>query len=246
MEKDDRTCLVRRLRRFIELNEAETHYIASIEEGRQDVRAGTLIADGTSDAQNPLHVLNGGWAVSWVPVGDRRQITRIYLPGEIIGLGELGAEQSGNRITMQTDGSLCPFPRARIGQAIAELPRLASLFLALAGVDQLTLRDRLVALAAWSAEDRFLHFLLDLRARLAVASVGSGNRFRVPFTQDEIGMAIGTTSVTVNKLCRTLRDRDWIEIDRPYYRLLAREEMERQVGFVNRYETLDTSWFPAG
>ena len=44
MEKDDRTCLVRRLRRFIELNEAETHYIASIEEGQA-----LLQADGFAD-----------------------------------------------------------------------------------------------------------------------------------------------------------------------------------------------------
>lgn len=240
----DESCLVRRLRRYVDLTEAESRYLQKIEDSPREARPGELVADGAAEKETPLYVLNGGWAVSSVLVRDRPQITRIYLPGEVIGLGELGAEQSGNRITMQTEGTLCPFPRSRIGDAIAEHPRLASLFLALAGIDQLTLRDRLVALAAWRAEDRFLHFLLDLRARLAVTSVGRGNRFRVPFTQDEIGMAIGATSVTVNKLIKDLRERGWIELEKPYFRLVERERMEEQVLFRDRYAKLDTSWFP--
>ena len=223
------------------LTEREAAYIASIEQDEIPVAAGQSLKDLVDGG---LSVLGAGWAYTAYAGTSRHQITRIFLPGEMIGLAELAVHGSGHEVRMQTDGRICRFPKRRIGDLIETLPRLAALLVALSGLDQMTLRDSLGVLATAPAEERLFHLMLDLRARLSVANVGSGNRFRMPFTQDEIGAAIGATSVTVNKLLKSLRQSGLIEVERPYYRILDPEAMAARIGFVDRYEMIDTSWFP--
>ncbi len=238
----EQSCLVKRLSRYIRLTDNEAAYIASIEQDEVPLVAGQSL-EGIIDSG--LSVLSEGWAYTAYNGATRRQITRIFLPGEMIGLAELAVRRSGHEVRMQTDGRLCRFPKRKIGDLIETLPRLAALFVALSGLDQVALRDRLGVLATAPAEERLFHLMLDLRARLSVENVGSGKRFRMPFTQEEIGSAIGTTSVTVNKILKRLRESGAIEIDRPYYRILDREGMATRIGFVDRYDEIDMSWFPS-
>jgi len=236
------SCLTKRLSAFIELTEAERTYIADIEEDSRPVKKGEALP--IAEAPGQVGVLDAGWAVAVTETARGERITHVFLPGDIVGLAEIGGTFRGQTLRMQTDGTVCPFPRSEIGRAISDLPRLAALLLTISGIDQMTLRDRLAFASALSAEDRLILFLLDLRARLALPNVGSGNRFRLPLTQVEIGRVIGASDITVNKSMQTLVRRHWLEHDRPYHRLLNREAMEDQVGYVDRYARIDTSWFP--
>ena len=237
------SCLVRRLSAFVSLTDKESRFIASLEDDAVEHRAGDVLIDA---AETPgIMVLNSGWALSRVTKKGESAVVRIFLPGEVIGLAELGVKRHvGQQVVMQTEGVVCPFNRIAIRELYSEMPRLAALLMAISGLDQVTLRDRLASSFVSEAEERLMWYLLDLRARLAVAGVGSGNRFRVPFTQAEIGQAIGVTSIYISRMFSTLVRDGWLEIDRPYYRLLRREEMEERISFVDHYAALDQSWFP--
>ncbi|MDT0682767.1 Crp/Fnr family transcriptional regulator [Roseicyclus sp. F158] len=225
------------------LSEEEKDFIATLEETEQQHAAGDVIIDSEAlDA--PIFIVKEGWLVARTDFKGKSSISRIFLPGEIVGLAELGADNSGHETVMQTDGTVCPFPRDAVSKLFGRLPRLASLLMSVSGVDQTALRDKQTAMAIYPGEDRLIHFFLDLRARLAVANVGTGNRFRIPMSQAEIGQAIGTTPVYVNRMMQDFIRRGRIQVERPYYRLLDREEMERQIAFRDRYAVLDTSWFP--
>jgi CRP-like cAMP-binding protein len=145
---------------------------------------------------------------------------------------------------MQTDGVVCPFPRKGLAPLITDYPRLAALLIAVGSLDQIALRYHAASLGAMDATMKMKFFLLHLRSRLAVANVGLGNRFRVPFSQVEIGQAVGLTSIYVNKLLRSFIAKGEIEIERPYFRLLQREEWEADVEFTDAFREMDTSWFP--
>ena len=238
------SCLVTRLERFIALTEREAECVSQMEETERALSAGQTIVNA-GERSNGVYVLKYGWAiVRSQSVRGRSSILRIYLPGEVIGLGELGPKRAPHSIMMQTDGTICPFPREGLARMYAELPRLAALLSALSSQDQIALRDQCSALGLMTAEDRLIHFLLQLRARLSVANVGMGNRFHLPFSQAEISEAVGMTPVYVNKLLRKMLQQGRIEVDRPYIRLLDREAMESQVGFHDRFDTIDQSWFP--
>ncbi len=236
------SCLTKRLSAFIDLTAAERAYLADIEEDSRHLEKGDPLP--IAEAPGKVGVLDQGWAVAVTETARGERITHVFLPGEIVGLAEIGGTFRGQSLRMQTAGMVCPFARSEIGRALKDLPRLAALFLAISGIDQMTLRDRLAFASSLEAEDRLILLLLDLRARLALPNVGSGNRFRLPLTQVEIGRVIGASDITVNKAMQGLLRRGWLEHERPYHRLLDRDAMERKVHYVDRYAQIDTSWFP--
>ena len=238
------SCLVSRLSRFVDLTEAESLFVMEMERNEQEYRKGKIVVD-VGELTEGIMVLKTGWAVVKADSSDgRSQILRVYLPGEVMGIAELGATHANHRITMQTDGKVCPFPRKGLAPLYSDYPRLGALLTGLSSLDQIALRHLASSLGAMDAENRLKFWLLQLRSRLEVANVGLGNRFRVPFSQVEIGQAVGLTSIYVNKLLRRLVERGDIEIDRPYVRLLDRETWEKDCEFVNAYHSMDTSWFP--
>ena len=238
------SCLSRRLNGYMDLSEAESAFISTLEEEPVQIAAGDVLPVGPDGER--LGVIDDGWAVAVDHGAGHPRITRIFVPGEVVGLAEIGHDAPDQDLKMQSAGTFCPFPKARLGTLLSERPRLSALFLAILGVEQLTLRRRFAAATRLPAEARLIHLLLDLRARLALPQVGSGNRFAVPMTQGEIGQAIGASPITVNKCLRGLIERGAVEVERPYFRLHDRDVLERDAGFVNGYERIDTSWFPKG
>ena len=238
------SCLVTRLSRFVELTRGERALLARLEEPERRLGAHQVLLN-RGQRIDGLYVLKEGWAiVRSRTVRGRSHILRIYLPGEVIGLGELGLGHAPHTISMHTEGVVCPFPREALPELMARAPRLSALLNALASLDQIALRDHCAALGLMTAEDRLIQWLLQLRARLAVADEGIGNRFRLPFSQAEIGEAVGMTPVYVNKLLRKLSEEGRIRVERPYMVLLDREGLQNQVNFSDVFGELDLSWFP--
>ncbi len=238
------SCLVTRLSRYAAISEREAEFLARMEEAEERLDAGSVI-QSPGDPVEAVYVLKHGWAVQRAQIRDgRTAILRVYLPGEVMGLAEIGPMTALHTLAMRTEGAICRFPRAGLTPLFQELPRLAALFTAVSSLDHMALRDKVAALGLFSAEDRLIHFLLDLRARLAVGTIGLGNRFRMPFSQVEIGQAVGLTSIYVNRLLRGMVRDGRIEIERPYVRLLDRAAMERRIGYVDHFRLLDTTWFP--
>ena len=238
------SCLVARLGRYVDLTQAERAFLARMEESERRLGARQVILN-RGQRTDGLHVLKQGWAiVRSRMVRGRSHILRIYLPGEVIGLGELGLVHAPHTISMHTDGIVCAFPREGLPELMMRVPRLAALLNALSSLDQIALRDQCAALGLMTAEDRLIQWLLQLHARLAVANEAMGDRFRLPFSQAEMGDAVGMTPVYVNKLLRKLGEEGRIEVERPYIRLVDREGMANQVNFSDVFAELDRSWFP--
>ena len=238
------SCLVSRLSRFVTLTTQEREFVADMERDEHPKKKGRPIVS-VGDVTEGIMVLKAGWAVVKADSSDgRSQILRVYLPGEVMGLAEIGTSHASHRVVMQTDGVICPFPRAGLAPLFAEFPRLGALLTALGSLDQIALRHHASSLGSMDAQGKLKFWLLQLRSRLEVANIGLGNRLQVPFSQVEIGQAVGLTSIYVNKLLRSFVENGEIEIDRPYVRLLKREQWEKDCEFVNAFLSMDTSWFP--
>ncbi|MFD2740571.1 Crp/Fnr family transcriptional regulator [Sulfitobacter aestuarii] len=239
-----RSSFVSRLARNIDLTPEERAFAALMEQGERQVAAKTvLLREG--DALEELHILRYGWAVvRGRVINGRAPILRIYLPGEIIGLAELGRVKADHMLQMQTDGAISTFRRTLIPRLFAEAPRLAALLMALGSLDQIIMRERIAALSRFDSTARLIHFLLLMRDRLANGSGNRSARFELPFSQPELADLLGLTPVYVNKVFKRLREQGRIEVDRRTIRLLDVTGMERQVGYRDLHQALDTSWFP--
>ncbi|WP_366875734.1 Crp/Fnr family transcriptional regulator [uncultured Roseobacter sp.] len=244
MSEEYESCLISRLSRFVSLTDHECEFIANMEKDEHPRKKGRPVVS-VGDRTEGIMVLKTGWAVVKADSSDgRSQILRVYLPGEVMGLAEIGSSHANHRIVMQTDGVICPFPRGGLSPLYTEYPRLGALLTAVGSLDQIALRHHASSLGSMDAAGKLKFWLLQLRSRFEVANIGLGNRFQVPFSQVEIGQAVGLTSIYVNKLLRRFVENGDIEIERPYVRLLKRDEWEKDYEFVNAFVDMDTSWFP--
>ncbi|SPJ25387.1 Crp/Fnr family transcriptional regulator [Palleronia abyssalis] len=237
------SCLARRLGNFLDLSDNERAFIESMENTPRQMKKGeVLVSKGAKT--NKLYVVKWGWSiVSAREVTGRRAILRTYLPGEVIGLAEIGSPVAPHDIFMSTDGAVCPFPRASLGRIYEQAPRLAALLTAISSAEQVILRELLLAVGRMPAEDRLILFLLTLLDRLSVAGAETSSRFHVPLSQSEIGDALCLTSVYVSRLFTKLRREGQIELEDRHIRLQDRAGLEERVGYAPLATRIDTSWF---
>lgn len=194
-----------------------------------------------------LFLVQHGWAVARGPrQNGRSAILRIFLPGDIIGITELGLSQVQQDVSMLTEGLLHVVPRPAIAALAKQQPRFWPLLLAMANAEMTAALNRAILLDRATAEDRLIHLFLDIRARLAVEGIGDGNRFPLPMNQQEIGEATGMTGIYVNRLIgKLVRDRK-IEVQRPYVRLLDRSGFESRIAAIDLAPAVDLSWADRG
>ncbi len=232
-----------RLSKYVRLTAGELDFIDRSEVDPEPIAKGDKLSQ--HGEAGDIVVLQSGWAVlKSYNKSSGHQILRVFLPGEFVGLCEIGAPQMEHQISMQTSGVVSRLSRRAFYQGVSGLPRLNALLLALLSLDLQALRRHNSCMRSMNAESNLKFFFLQLRSRLKVPGVGSGDRFHVPFSQVEIGQAVGLTSVYVNKLLRGFKEQGELEIDRPYFWLLAREQWKTEVDFHDAYENVDTSWFP--
>lgn len=240
----NRSSLVRSLSRHLALEARERAFLERLVEAPLTVPKGHVISRA-GHATDALHVLDDGWATAsgTAPSGQSHAF-RLYLPGEVIGLAEIASRTTRHDVRMRTRGAVSRFPREGLAEIFTRYPRLAALFAALASMNEGVLRDHAVALARMDGERRLKTFLLQLRARLHIESVGTGDRVRVPFSQAEIGEMTGMTPIYVNRLLRSWIAAGDLSVDRPYFHLRARQRWETETGFSDPFGPVDTSWFP--
>lgn len=236
--------LVKRLCAFLDLTTGERDFVAGIEQKPRQLARGELLVSKGDDTRR-LYVVKWGWAVvSAREVNGRQAILRTYLPGEVIGLAEIGAPVAPHDISMVTDGAVCPFPRSSLGRIYDEAPRLAALLTAISSTEQVILRELLLAVGRMPGEDRLILFLLTLIDRLTMTGGERSPRFHLPLSQSQIGDALGLTPVYVSRLFTKLRSEGLLEVADRHVRLNDRARLETRVGYSPLAIRIDTSWFP--
>ncbi len=190
-----------------------------------------------------IAIIKSGWAVARATSATGQStITQIYMPGDVVGLADLGFSAPPHDVQMQTDGSVCLIDRRQLSQLGHDHPRLLALLLSMSSLDEVALRDRLHAITRLSAEDRLIHFILSMKSRTAQLTDQPSDRFPLHLSQKDIGDALGLTDIYVNRLMRKLSTTGQIDVARPYIRIMDRDSWTKRVGYKDRYIDLDTSW----
>ncbi len=225
------------------LTEAERNSLARLEDQQRQVRRNAVVI-GESQPSRELFIVQKGWLQSSVLLGNGgRQIMRINLPGDILGLPSLAFDESPETVTALTDATLCPFDRERLSALFVDHPRLTALLFGLTIAERAALADRVASIGRTSARARVASLLCEIFARLRLADPGQ-EVVHVPLTQEEIGDATGLTSVHVNRMIRGLVDDGIIERSGNSIRLLDERRLAYEANFVNRSK-IDTGWLPA-
>ena len=238
------SCFIERLRHYLGLSDRERAALADLQLNERLYRRGALIRREHERGQE-FAILNGGWMASFMLLNDgSRQILRLHLPGELVGLTCAAFAIAPESLSALTDVRLCLLDRLALRDLFVEHPRLAGLLFGLAQIDQVAMGDRLAAIGRMSAKARIAGLILDTLTRLRVTQMQTGASFVLPLTQEEIGDAVGLTAVHVNRMFRHLVEAGLIARSGNRLTILDETKLVEVANFVDRYARVDTGWLP--
>jgi CRP/FNR family transcriptional regulator, anaerobic regulatory protein len=239
------SCLAERLGHYAALSAAERRALDALEDDRRHVRRGTVIIEEGQPSRD-LFIVQKGWLQTSVLLGNGgRQIMRIGLPGDMLGLTALAFDEAPETVTALTDATLCPFSRERLAALFVDHPRLAALLFSLSVAERAALADRLASVGRTSARARVAALLCDIFARLRRLEGQDTDLVHVPLTQEEIGDATGLTAVHVNRMIRGLVEEGIIERSGNAMRLLDSARLADEANFIDRM-AFSATWLPPG
>ena len=239
------SCFAERLEKHIPLNEAERRALARLEETQRKIKRGAVI-QRANDIVTELFVLRQGRVMSYVILPDgSRQILRVYFPGDFIGSASTIYSKAPETLVALADSSVCPFDKKGLRVLLEEYPRVAALMFVLSQAERVALTDRLASLGRTSAKARVAAFLLDIIHRLRVMDDDITDTFDLKLTQEEIGDAIGLTSVHVNRMVRQMETEGLIRRSNGSITLLDEKKLAEIGHYTDRYTELNLDWLPA-
>jgi CRP/FNR family transcriptional regulator, anaerobic regulatory protein len=239
------SCFAERLEKHTPLSQAERGALARLEENQRKVKRGVII-QRANDPVSELFVLRHGRVMSYVIMPDgSRQILRIFFPGDFIGSASTIYSKAPESLVALSDSVLCPFDKAGLRVLLEEYPRVAALMFVLSQTERVALTDRLASLGRTSAKARVAAFLLDIVHRLRAMDDNITDTFDLKLTQEEIGDAIGLTSVHVNRMIRQMETEGLIQRSNGSITLLDEKALAEIGHYTDRYTDIDLTWLPA-
>jgi CRP-like cAMP-binding protein len=199
---DTDSCIVRQFEKMVELSESEVNLLAALERDARKFDSGDRLAFA-GEYSDRFYTLKSGWACAIKTMADgQRQILDIFLPGQIIGLREIGLSHSLTEFRALTPIEACPFPKQRLTEIFEKSPRLTDLFFLIMAREQAMLIERIVNIGRRNAAERLAHFIVEMKVRLHQRAC----EFHLPMNQAIIGDTLGISSVHVSRTFKHLRD----------------------------------------
>lgn len=190
---------------YTELSARAIADLMAMSNGHREVARGENIAH-EGDVQNGIFLLIAGWTASSVGFASgRRQLIKVHLPGDLLGLPSLALNRTADTIVALTDSVVAMIPPAAIGRLFQSNPRLAALLFLISQEERVALMDRLASIGATAAINRLAALLLELQVRVRRAHPETGDTFDIPLLQNDAADIIGVTPAHLNRTLQRLR-----------------------------------------
>lgn len=166
-------------------------------------------------ANEPLEALfriEDGWVSRYtVLASGRRQITAIYLPGDLCEPHWLLEARSAESVIALTGVRARRIPIRAEAREVTQLAEARSLLAATCSLIQRQ-SQWIAALGRKSAMERLCAVLADLFERMRQIGRAPGNSCPMPLTQVDLADIVGLTPIHVNRVLKDLRERHLVEM----------------------------------
>ena len=177
---------------------------------RHTFRAGADIAR-EGDESKFINIVVEGWAWRYKFLEDgRRQVTSLFLPGDVCDLYIFVLRRLDHFIGAVTDVTMAQVPRELFDEITISNPRVLQALLWDTLVSASIQREWTVNLGQRSAQERIAHLFCETFVRLRAAGRTSGNSCDWPLRQSQVADAAGLSLVHVNRTIRELRRNDLV------------------------------------
>ncbi|SDN68614.1 cAMP-binding domain of CRP or a regulatory subunit of cAMP-dependent protein kinases [Methylobacterium phyllostachyos] len=197
--------LVRKLECYTRLSEADRLcLIDAVGPGRMVAARTDIIHEG--DDPRTVNVILDGWACRYRQfINGRRQIVSFLLPGDPCDPHIFLLDDMDHTIGAITPVLLGQISGPALQAMTARSPQLELAFHREALATAAVQREWTISLGSRTGIERLAHLFCELHARLAAIGLTEGNTCPMPITQNDLGDAMGQTSVHINRTLQELR-----------------------------------------
>lgn len=164
-----------------------------------------LIREG--DKPDHVHLVLEGLAYRYKVLPDgKRQITGYLLPGDFCDLHVWILGEMDHSIGTLTRCCVVEIAAEAIEDLTTQYPRVARALWWATLVDHAVMREALVSMGQRPADRQLAHLFCELLVRLQAVGHAGESSYEFPATQEDLGDALGLSTVHVNRTLQKLRD----------------------------------------
>lgn len=168
-----------------------------------------IVRDGSTDLGQCGLIVSGFAFRQKLTVEGARQIVSVHMRGDLLDLQHLFLKYADHNIQALTRLEILNIERAALQDLILRHPSVGTAMWIDLLVDASIYRTWITNVGRRDARTRVAHLLCEFAVRLKAAGLGDGGSCSLPMTQEQIGDAVGLTSVHVNRTLKAL-ERDGV------------------------------------
>lgn len=192
------------------LKRGEQKIIALMQRMVRRVGAGETLIAANTEHQNVYRVREG-WTGRVRQLEDgRAQYILIFLPGDIFAVKSMFVARHPDAVQVLSDAVIEQIDQKRLREAYSSDPDIALRCTWQIVEEERRLHSWVTSLGQGDAEERLAMLLIDFRGRLAIPA-GKGAElvdYDLPMTQEQLGDHLGVSSVHVNRVIKSFREKN--------------------------------------
>jgi CRP-like cAMP-binding protein len=227
--------LLKRLRATAALDADDASAIEKLPIVTQRLEGGVRVV-GVGDRPDACCLLINGFIVrSKANCNGSRQILSLHQSGDIPDLQSLYLHVMDHDVTTLNECLVGFIKHDTLRQLVRNRPNVAEILWRDTLVDAAIFREWILNLGGRGGPGRIAHLMLEIHTRLKLIGRVADGTFSLPMTQQQLGEAIGMTSVHVNRVLRALKRDELLDFSYGVVKILNETKLRELAGFDPLY-----------
>ncbi|SFP60904.1 Crp/Fnr family transcriptional regulator [Sphingomonas rubra] len=177
-------------------------------QGEQTYRSRAIVVRAGSPVTNSTLLLEGFMCRYMDDRAGHRQLVAIHVPGDFVDLHGFPMGWLDHDIGTIGSVRVANWAHSALEEVLEHRPRLTRMMWFSTLLDAAMHREWVFRLGRLDAIGRVAHLLCELEVRLDMVGLAENGRYHLPLTQADLAEACGLTGVHVNRVLRSLRERE--------------------------------------
>ncbi|MDB5705981.1 MAG: Crp/Fnr family transcriptional regulator [Sphingomonas bacterium] len=168
-----------------------------------------------------------------------RQIVSIHMAGDFLDVQHLFLNRADHSVQALSRLETAEIDRVALQDLVLRHPAIGRAMWVDTLIDASIFREWILNVGRRDAKARVAHLLCEVSIRMEAAGLTDGTGYELPLTQEQLGDAVGLTSVHVNRTLRVLAEQGLIRRDRRHVRFDDLKSLRAAADFSALYLHLD-------
>lgn len=204
-------CSLRELCLPLGLSEPDISALDKLIKRRRTLKKGEMLYRHGDPLRALYAIRSGSLKTTGLIEDGRAQVTGFYLPGELLGMDAINADQHPCNAEALETSEVCDIPYTALEELAQKVPGLQHQLLRIMSREIVRDEDMLMMLGRMSAEERLASCLMSFSRRLARLG-DSVVEFKLSMSRQDLGDYLGLALETVSRLLTRFQDEGLISV----------------------------------